>query len=79
MICVSNYLRNKRSYYIFYTDNEPWIEDISQKRVMLTDDNRITSMLFHHICSKICMFQFLQMSHELIEGLVDCFDDNVIQ
>lgn len=61
--------------YIFYTDNERWQEDISQKRVHLKDDNKVLSTFSHHICSKICMFQFLQMSHELIEGLVDCYEN----
>lgn len=58
--------------YIFYTDNERWHEDISQKRVTLKDDNKVSSTFSRHICSKICMFQFLQMSQELIAGLVDC-------
>lgn len=61
--------------YIFYTDNERWQEDLSQKRVHLKDDNKVLSTFSHHICSKICMFQFLQMSHELIEGLVDCYEN----
>lgn len=60
--------------YIFYTDNERWQEDLSQKRVTLKDDNKVSSTFSHHICSKICMFQFLQMSHELIDGLVDCYE-----
>ena len=62
--------------YIFYTDNERWQEDLSQKRVTLKDDNKVSSTFSHHICSKICMFQFLQMSHELIEGLVDCYSQD---
>lgn len=61
--------------YIFYTDNERWQEDLSQKRVALKDNNKVSSTFSHHICSKICMFQFLQMSHELIEGLVDCYEN----
>ena len=61
--------------YIFYTDNERWQEDLSQKRVTLKDDNKVSSTFSRHICSKICMFQFLQMSHELIEGLVDCYEN----
>ena len=60
--------------YVFYTDNERWQEEISQKRITLKDDNKVSSTFSHHICSKICMFQFLQMSHELIEGLVDCYE-----
>lgn len=60
--------------YIFYTDNERWQDDLSQKRVHLKDDNKVSSIFSRHICSKICMFQFLQMSHELIEGLVDCYE-----
>ena len=63
--------------YIFYTDNERWQDDLTQKRVTLNDDNKVSSTFSHHICSKICMFQFLQMSHELVEGLVDCFDNNI--
>ncbi|MBR3730174.1 MAG: hypothetical protein IKN08_04600 [Bacteroidales bacterium] len=59
----------------FYTDNPMWHEDISQKRVSLRDDNKASSTFSHHICSKICMFQFLQMTHELVEGLVDCFEE----
>ena len=61
--------------YIFYTDNERWQEDLSQKRVTLKDGNKVSSSFSHHICSKICMFQFLQMSHELIDGLVDCYEN----
>ena len=61
--------------YIFYTDNEQWHDDINQKRVKLRDDNKVTSIFSHHICSKICMFQFLQMNNELIKGLVDCIDN----
>lgn len=61
--------------YIFYTDNERWQKDLVQKRVTLQDDNKVSSTFSHHICSKICMFQFLQMSHELIEGLVDCYEN----
>lgn len=60
--------------YIFYTDNKRWQEDLSQKRVVLKDGDKISSTFSRHICSKICMFQFLQMSHELIEGLVDCYE-----
>lgn len=55
--------------YIFYTDNKHWQEDLSQ--ITLKGDNKFS----HHICSKICIFQFLQMSHELIEGLVDCYEN----
>ena len=62
--------------YFFYTDNERWQEDLAQKKVTLKDNNKVTSAFSHHICSKICMFQFLQMSHELIEGLVDCYEDS---
>ena len=61
--------------YIFYTDNERWYEDLNQKKVILKDENKVSSTFSHHICSKICMFQFLQMSHELIEGLVDCYEN----
>ena len=64
--------------YVFYTDNERWQEDLSQKRVTLKDDNKVSSTFSRHICSKICMFQFLQMSNELIEGLVDCYDKKVV-
>lgn len=61
--------------YIFYTDNSAWDDDIKQKRITLKDDNKISCTFSRHICSKICMFQFLQMSHELIEGLVDCYEN----
>lgn len=61
--------------YIFYTDNERWQEDLTQKRVTLNDDNKVSCTLSHHICSKICMFQFLLMSQELINGLVDCYEN----
>ena len=61
--------------FVFYTDNERWCEDIAQKRVTLKDNNKVSCTLSHHICSKICMFQFLQMSHDLIEGLVDCYEN----
>lgn len=62
--------------YIFYTDNKRWHEELSQKRVVLKDGDKISSTLSRHICSKICMFQFLQMSHELIDGLVDCYEND---
>lgn len=61
--------------FVFYTDNENWHEDITQKKVTLKDNNKVSCTLSHHICSKICMFQFLQMSHELIDGLVDCYEN----
>lgn len=60
--------------YIYFTDNQKWFEDISQKRISLKDDNRVSCTYSQHICSKICMFQFLQMSQDLIEGLVDCYE-----
>ena len=58
--------------YFFYTDNKHWQEDLSQKRITLKDDNKVSSIFSYYICSKICMFQFLQMSDEHIKGLVDC-------
>lgn len=61
--------------YNFYTDNQKWHEEISQKKVNLKDDNMVSCTFSQHICSKICMFQFLQMTRELIEGLVDCSDN----
>lgn len=61
--------------FVFYTDNENWYEYFTQKKVMLKDNNKVSCTLSHHICSKICMLQFLQMSHELIDGLVDCYED----
>lgn len=61
--------------FVFYTDNENWHEDITQKKVTLKDNSKVSCTLSHHICSKICMFQFLQMSHELIDGLVDCYEN----
>lgn len=61
--------------YCFYTDNERWNDDIKNGRVDLKDANNVSGILSSHICSKICMFQFLQMSRELIEGLVDCYDE----
>lgn len=57
--------------YNFYSDNKSWNEDINQKRINLRNSNGISSTMSHHICSKICMFQFLQMDKELIDGLVD--------
>ena len=61
--------------YIFYTDNKRWYDDISQKKVALKDDNKVTSTFSNHICSKICMFQFLQMSQEIIDGMVDIHEN----
>lgn len=61
--------------FVFYTDNENWYEYFTQKKVTLKDNNKVSCTLSHHICSKICMLQFLQMSHELIDGLVDCYED----
>lgn len=61
--------------YVFYTDNKQWCEDIRQKRVSLKNDNMLSCTFSRHICSKICMFQFLQMSQKLIEGLVDIHEN----
>jgi hypothetical protein len=65
--------------YNFYTDNQVWNEDINQKKVRLKDDNKISCTMSQHICSKICMFQFLQLSRELVEGLVDCYDNEFVK
>lgn len=59
--------------YIFYTDNPEWSEAINQKRISLKEDNKLLCTMSRHICSKICMFQFLQMSKQHIDGLVDCY------
>ena len=61
--------------FIFYTDNPIWNDAISQKRIGLKKDNQLSCTLSRHICSKICMFQFLQMSKQLINGLVDCYSN----
>lgn len=61
--------------YTFYTDNETWHNNIKTGKVDLKDSKSVSSMLSSHICSKICMFQFLQMSKELIHGLVDCYKE----
>lgn len=66
---------NLTSYY-FYTDNPVWHDEICQKKVHIMDDNRTSCTLSTHICSKICMFQFLQLTHDLIDGLVDCYDND---
>lgn len=62
--------------YNLYTDNERWYEDISQKRIKIKYENKVSCTESCHICSKICMFQFLQMNQDLIEGLVDCYEDD---
>ena len=63
---------NLTSYY-FYSDNQEWVNQINAG---IVDVNMETSALFSsHICSKICMFQFLQLTQELIEGLVDCYEN----
>lgn len=59
--------------YCFYTDNADWKRAIEDGYVDLENNNKVSSILSTHICSKICMFQFLQMSSELIEGLTDCY------
>lgn len=59
----------------YYTDNTKWHDSISTKQVDISEDSSLGSVLSSHICSKLCMFQFLQMSRELIEGLVDCIED----
>lgn len=60
--------------YCFYTDNPAWNSTINNGEIDL-NAHEISSTLSTHICSKICMFQFLQMSQELIAGLVDCYDN----
>lgn len=60
--------------FCLYTDNPEWKEVITNGKANL-DPCQISVTLSNHICSKICMFQFLQMSHELIDGLVDCYDN----
>lgn len=69
------YAENLTSYY-FYSDNKEWIKSLNNGNVHLCNSNKISSVESKHICSKICMFQFLQMNKELIEGLVDlnCFE-----
>lgn len=62
------------SYY-FYSDNQNWVNEINGGSV---DVNVQTSALFSsHICSKLCMFQFLQLTQDLISGLVDCYESVV--
>lgn len=63
---------NNISYY-FYTDNTNWINEI-QHGINLRNANKVDGVLSTHICSKICMFQFLQMNQEHIRGLIDCYD-----
>ncbi len=60
--------------FCLYTDNPDWKEAITNGKANL-NPSQISVTLSNHICSKICMFQFLQMSHELIDGLVDCYDN----
>lgn len=64
--------------YNFYSDNEIWNEKINNGEIHLQDNNKITGTKSNHICSKICMFQFLQMNRELIDGLVDCYTNDSI-
>lgn len=64
---------NDISYHI-YTDNADWSKAIENGEVDLKNKNKVSSILSSHICSKICMFQFMQLSHELIEGLTDCYE-----
>lgn len=63
--------------YVFYTDNDAWNEELTQKNVKVQDANKVLNALSRHICSKICMFQFLQMTSAQIKGLVDCYEDPV--
>ena len=60
--------QNNISYY-FYTDNVDWSQAIDNGKVDLRNNNNVGSILSTHICSKICMFQFLQMSEDIIDGL----------
>ena len=66
--------RENLTSYCFYSDNPKWCKSINNNDVELHDQVQITATLSAHICSKICMFQFLQMSQELIDGLVDCYE-----
>ncbi|MCM1502074.1 MAG: hypothetical protein NC115_05340 [Bacteroidales bacterium] len=60
------------TYSFFYTDNKNWTERIQNDNIGLKNINIIYST---HICSKICMFQFLPMDYEMVNGLVDCMNE----
>lgn len=53
-------------FYNVYTDNLKWKIPISAE----VGEVSIST----HTCSKICMFQILQLNEELIKGLVDCYE-----
>lgn len=55
--------------YVFYSDRQDWIKKISNKDVDIDDYISIQGCYSRHIASKFCMFQFLQMDKEIIDGL----------
>lgn len=57
--------------YNIYSDNKKWIDEIKKDTFELSDKKLISAINSSHIASKICMFQFLQMTPEVVEGIVD--------
>ena len=57
--------------YMFYSDNSEWIELIKKGKIIFSQSLSPQAKTSSHIASKICMFQLLQMSDEIIKGLVD--------
>ena len=53
-----------------YSDNPRWIDLIKEKEFDLPEKDKISIIHSTHTCSKICMFQFLQMDDESVSGIV---------
>lgn len=61
--------------YNIYSDNKKWIDKIKEDSFELSDKKLISEINSSHIASKICMFQFLQMTPEVVAGIVDAMQD----
>lgn len=57
--------------YNIYSDNKEWIDKINSDNFELADKNLVSAINSSHIASKICMFQFLQMTPDVVDGIVD--------
>lgn len=61
--------------YNIYSDNKRWIEEFKKDSFELQNKKSISAIHSSHIASKICMFQFLKMTPEVVEGIVDAMQD----
>lgn len=62
--------------YNIYSDNKVWINEFNKDSFELQNKKSISAIHSSHIASKICMFQFLKMTPEVVEGIVDSMQDD---